>query len=537
MAATASVKAGAQEQNRLPTWWRAVLFGAAYFLLAEASRYLSVHGSTYISFWLPAGLYVAVLPLHERRAWPWLVLAAFAANMAFDLSHGTALFAAVLFSCANMVQAVTGAWLVRRFVSDRPSLASLGEFAGFLGLTAVLGSMAGAAIGAGTLVAFGLSGSFMQSWKVWWGSNAMAILLLSPFILAWFSRSDAILRRQVRPARILEAAVLLLLLAGLTWNMLFASQGIMAPDKGWILLPLLWAGLRFGRLGATAASLLLSLLAAFFTTQFFSGLTPEQIEAGDYVFVLQTSLAMAALAALTPAIAVSERDDRIVALHASEERLRRLSRRLIEVEETERRSINRELHDRVGQNLSALNLNVEIVRGLLPGEALQKVGARLDDARTLLEETLGQVRNLMAELRPAALDDYGLLAALRHHAAAVAARLGIPIVVEGKDPEPRMPLTTEIALFRIAQEALNNVAKHARARAVTVTLTATPRGVKLTVADDGVGFDAGRVSPGAPTYGIVTMRERAETIGASLHIESASGKGTRIAVETSSSGA
>ena len=512
------------------TWRRAVLFGVAFVLLAEAGRFLSVPDSTYISFWLPAGLYVAALLVSKRRAWPWLVLAAVAGNLAFDLAHGTNLVVALLFCLANSVQSVGGAWLVRRFVAERPTLATVKEFVGFLGFAAVLSTAAGATIGAATLAAFGLSESFLQSWKVWWGSNAMAILLLSPFILTWFSVARADYRRFAQPTRLLEAALLLLLLIALIWHLLFMGQGIMAPDKGRMVLPLLWAGLRFGPFGAAAASLLLAVLIAFFTTQFFTGLTPDQVSSGEYVFVMQFSLAVAALVALIPAIVMDERDRKMLELREREERLRQLSRHLIEVEEVERRNINRELHDRIGQNLSALNLSLEIIRGQLPGNSLPAVRTRLDDAQVLLEATLKQVRNVMADLRPIALDDYGLIAALRTYTADFANRFELAVTVNGRDSVPRLSIATETAVFRIAQEALNNIAKHARARKVEITLAETPRQFSLTIADDGIGYDTGRQQQEKPTYGMTTMRERAEAIGASLTVNTTPGRGTRVTV-------
>ncbi len=495
-----------------------------------------MRGSTYISFWLPVGLYVPVLLLNERRAWPWLIPAAFAANLAFDLSHGTMRVTAVLFSCANMVEAVTGAWLVRRFIAERPALASLREFLGFLGFTAVLGNMAGAAIGAATLVAFGLSSSFLQSFRVWWGSDAMAYLLLSPLVLTWSSPPGAGRQRFPRRGRLLEAALLLLVLSGLTWKLLFVDQGIMSPDKGALVIPLLWAGLRFGIRGAAGASLLLSVPLAYFTTHDFTALTSEQVSSGIYVSVLQTSLAVAALVALIPAIVLGERDEKVRALRASEEHLRDLSRRMMDVEEAERRNINRELHDRVAQNLSALNLNLGIISRQLSEDSLQQVRVRLGNAQTLLQDTSNEVRNLMADLRPAALDDYGLLAALRHHAASVAERLAIAVTVEGEDPDPPLAPSTETALFRIAQEALNNVAKHARSGKVVMTLSSTSQSVILTVVDDGIGFDPGRLRQITPTYGLTTMRERAEAVGAMLRIASNPGMGTRVTVEVAKVG-
>src|SRR5216117_3690486 len=137
-------------RSPFPLWQRAVLFGVAYFVCAESGNFLSVPDSTYVSFWLPAGLYVSVLLLNERRAWPWLVLAAFPANLAFDLFHGTKFVAALLFFCANTVQATTGAWLVSRFVAERPTLGALNEFVGLLGFAAVLSPMLGGALGAAT---------------------------------------------------------------------------------------------------------------------------------------------------------------------------------------------------------------------------------------------------------------------------------------------------------------------------------------------------------------------------------------------------
>src|SRR5262245_42623439 len=124
----ASPAAMAPGTRSLSGWQRAILLGAAYFACAEAGTFLSVRGSTYISFWLPAGLYVAALLLSERRHWPHLMLGAFAGNVLFDLWHGTAFVAASVFACANLVQSAGGAWLTRRFVAERPTLSTLREF-------------------------------------------------------------------------------------------------------------------------------------------------------------------------------------------------------------------------------------------------------------------------------------------------------------------------------------------------------------------------------------------------------------------------
>ncbi len=307
-------------------WQRAALFSAAYFICAESGSFLSVRGSTYVNFWLPAGLYVAVLLLNERRVWPWLVLGAFPANVVFDLLQGTQFVASLLFYCANTVQAITGAWLVKRFVAERPALATLREFLGLLGFAAVFSTMLGAAIGAAALTLTGWTHSFVQSCKVWWGSNAMAILLVGPLILTWCSNSGVKRRRFDQPKRrLLEAALLLSVLIAVTGHLLVVSAGIIGPYEFQLLLPLLWAGLRFGPRGAAAANLLVALLMTFVMTRFFTGPAADPVSSGESVFILQTFLAVASLVGLIPAIVLCERDRTTAELRESEERFRILT--------------------------------------------------------------------------------------------------------------------------------------------------------------------------------------------------------------------
>jgi signal transduction histidine kinase len=212
-------------------------------------------------------------------------------------------------------------------------------------------------------------------------------------------------------------------------------------------------------------------------------------------------------------------------------RLRTLSQRLIEVEETERRAINRELHDRIGQNLAVLNLNLEIVRAQLPADVPADVVTRLVDARAMLEHTVEHVRDVMSDLRPAALDDYGLDAALATYADVFSARTGVAVDHCMEPIAPRLPAAMETALFRLAQGALVNVAKHAHAQHVELTLVASADRVVLTVADDGVGFVPEALGETRPSWGLTTMRERADAIGAVITLESAPGKGTRVIVD------
>jgi PAS domain S-box-containing protein len=309
-----------------PLWWRAVLFGVAYFVCAEAGSYLSARGVTYLSFWLPAGLSVGVLLLNRTRDWPWLLLAALPANFAFDLLHDPNPNPAVIFFfyCANVVQSATGAWLVRRFVAEHPTLTALKEFVGLTALAALFSTMLGAVIGAAVQVHFGLSHSFAHSLKVWWGSTAMAVLVLTPFILIWFSKSNETRDDLDRPNQIAEAILLLLALAVFETFLLVWGHGILSINRVWVIPLLLWAGLRFGPRGASAVSLVLSLSLAFFTARFSVGLTAAQVASGEHVFPMQTVLAMAGLVVLIPAIVVGERERTLADLRESEERFKNL---------------------------------------------------------------------------------------------------------------------------------------------------------------------------------------------------------------------
>jgi PAS domain S-box-containing protein len=222
------------------------------------------------------------------------------------------------------------------------------------------------------------------------------------------------------------------------------------------------------------------------------------------------------------------------ALRDYAEQMRQLSRRLFETEESERRQLARELHDRIGQNVTALTLNLNMLRGELPAESVQKVGAQINDCETLLYSTAQLIRDVMAELRPPGLDQLGLLAALTEHARQVAARARLSVAVTGTEIVPRLPPESEIVLFRIAQEALTNVVKHARASKAAIALETGPDKVVMTISDDGRGYDpAARLAQTQVTasLGLVGMRERAESIGGRLRVESAPGRGTRVIVE------
>jgi signal transduction histidine kinase len=230
---------------------------------------------------------------------------------------------------------------------------------------------------------------------------------------------------------------------------------------------------------------------------------------------------------------VTERKRAEEALQQYAQRLRALSARLAEVTEAERQRLARELHDQVGQNLTALGINLNIMRTQMLEQTAAGVGSRLDDSLALVEHTAEQIRDLMANLRPPVLDDYGLVAALHWYGGRFARRTHIGIAVHGEEPVPRLAAHVENALFRIAQEALTNVAKHAQATQVWVTVEVDRGTLSLLVADDGIGFDTAHLaeSNGDRGWGLLTMTERAEGVGGRCRVESSPGQGTQVIVE------
>jgi signal transduction histidine kinase len=216
----------------------------------------------------------------------------------------------------------------------------------------------------------------------------------------------------------------------------------------------------------------------------------------------------------------------------SQNQLRGLSQQLVQMQENQYRHLAKELHDRVGQDMTAININLNIMQTLLPQTISKDVISRLADTEKLVQESVARMRSIMAEFRPPMLDQYGLAAALYWYSEQYTRRTNIAVKVDDQYlKDTRLPSELEIALFRIAQEALNNAAKHAKASQVNIELMESQGNILMTITDDGVGFDTktqGISSPGH--WGVTNMQERARAINGELLLRSVPGQGTQIAV-------
>jgi PAS domain S-box-containing protein len=305
--------------RQLTVWQKATLFGASYFLCAEAGRYLSSQQVGFAGLWLPAGLYLAVLLLNPTREWGWMVVAAIPGEVAFNLLQGAGVAAAASASGAHAFQAVAGAWLMRRFVAEKPTLATLDQFWGLLGCATLLSPGLGATVSAFLPGLPGAGQTFGESWVRWWSANSMAIMTVSPFVLVWFSKPVAGKPDPGARREIVEGTFLLCGLGATIWYVMVFKGGAMSPYRVWVTPFLLYAGLRLGRHGATAATLLTTVEMAFVSNHIFNGITRAEIASGEYIFIRNSLLTVAPLIALLPAIMLAERK-------AGETRIRQLNR-------------------------------------------------------------------------------------------------------------------------------------------------------------------------------------------------------------------
>jgi signal transduction histidine kinase len=216
-----------------------------------------------------------------------------------------------------------------------------------------------------------------------------------------------------------------------------------------------------------------------------------------------------------------------VAVELSERFERDAFRRVVDAQELERRRLSRELHDQTGQALTSILLGLRALEETLDSDDSRSRKATAD-LRELVVGTLQDVRRLALELRPSALDDFGLVAALEHLTATFGEQTGMKVDFGAALGDERLPSEVETALYRIVQESLTNIVKHAQAQRVSIALTKMEGSVKAVVEDDGRGFDPARTDGG---FGLVGMGERLALLGGRLRIESSPGSGTTIAAD------
>ncbi len=208
-----------------------------------------------------------------------------------------------------------------------------------------------------------------------------------------------------------------------------------------------------------------------------------------------------------------------------ESELRRALRRAVELQEDERKRVARELHDEVGQALTSILIRL---KNLQEEETNNSNREKLDDLRSLTAQTIEGLRRLSMDLRPAALDSLGIVAALQWYTRQCAERAGLEIKFSGPDKFERLPMETELILYRVAQEGITNAIRHGKAQAIEIILERKSNTIQLTIKDNGKGFNPVATNHG---LGLVGIRERVELLDGNFSVKTTPGSGTQLLIE------
>jgi two-component system cell cycle sensor histidine kinase/response regulator CckA len=284
---------------------KAVLFGITYFTCAIMGSLLSLKSAQFVNFWLPGGLFVAILIISEKRHWPVLVLTALIANNCFDILNGKSLAVSFLFSITNCLESIVGAWLVLRFTVEKPTLSSLREVSSLIFFTAVLSPMVGATFGA-TIVKFLIGGNpYWHTWLIWWSGDAVGVLLLAPLVLTW-------LPRILRPtswklsAHAVKAFLSLTILA-IASVLVFHNYWLREYQIKFILFPILfWIAYQFAMPGVTIANLLVAVIATWVASHYHD-ISSINVDQYHQVIYSQTFFSVFSIIGLLIAVVISER--------------------------------------------------------------------------------------------------------------------------------------------------------------------------------------------------------------------------------------
>ncbi len=231
---------------------------------------------------------------------------------------------------------------------------------------------------------------------------------------------------------------------------------------------------------------------------------------------------------------ISERKKSQESLIKHEKDLKKLTTQLVKTQEAERRRLSLELHDEMGQALTAIKIDLSTIEKDLPSEVEQSITERLAETNHLVDGLIDQIHEISLDLRPKMLDDLGLKPTLNWYSNRFAKRQNIPVRFEAGDLKKRLAPEYETVLYRVTQETLTNIAKYARADNVKIDLKETNNFIRLTIEDDGIGFDLDEVTGREPDKrgsGLIGIQERGATLNGKLEIQSAPDKGTRITLQ------
>jgi signal transduction histidine kinase len=507
--------------------WRRVLLTAllvsiAYYGGAQIGFLLTFPAVPTSIFWLPNSTMLAVFLLAPRRRWWIYAAAALPAHLAVEVQNGCPVPAIAPLFLTNVGDGALAALAIRHFSGGQSLFGGCRNVLIFL-MFAVLSPLVVSVLDAGIVVGSGWAREFPLVWFTRCRSNILTNLIWVPAIVIGVQRGFSWWRTSP-PRRYLEAFLLAVGLVALGGFMCCGtgetSRSVVALLYGALPL-LLWAAARFGLGGEAAALLAFAFLIIWNATHghgpFTTGLPARN------VVTLQVFLTVLSVPLLLLAASWAERR-RTESTLREREAQNDSARKLMVT--AERRRLASDLHDSVTQSLSATVMMAEILA--VTWERDPEQGRRmLAGLKHTTSSALAELRSLLLQLRGGALPKLSLPELLRQLVAELRDRSKASVEL-ALDDAVTLPLGVDLAFFHVAQEALNNVAKHAGANQVHVNLQRMPSGASLSIRDDGAGFEGSAYLPGH--LGIGIMNERTAAVGAHLRIDSARGRGTSVTV-------
>jgi signal transduction histidine kinase len=504
------------------------LVALIYFLGAEAAFYIgTLSDRIFALFWPPnVVLFCALLIVPQRRWWLYIA-AAFPAHVIAEVGVGMPAPQLLVAFATNCMVALLNAYGVRRFVGDPPWFGTFQKASLYIviaaGVSPALSALGGAFV---PILGGGALSDYWIYWAHWYVANALPNLTIGPVFLIWFANGTS-WSRWIPSRRHIEPAILAALLFGIC---------VMAGQiGGWVTsafrpvllfapLPfVLWAAVRYGEKGASGAILVVTVVMTSRTLHGSGLLLDEDPERS--VLALQLFLTGLSIPVLLLGALIDE-------LRGAEHSLRELAISVVRAQDEERRRIARDLHDSTGQNLIAATLLLGRIEDALPAAAKPILG----QAEEALQQSIREVRTVSYLLHPPLLDEMGLGPALRCYVDGYMERSGLAVDLEIAPDIDRLPPDTEMAVFRVVQEALTNVSRHSQSPTARIRLVrkkgADGQTIVLTVEDAGRGMPTigdvraliGKLGSRSTGVGLASMRERLHQIGGRLEIDSAVGR-------------
>lgn len=532
----------------------ALLVGGGYYIGAKIGFALTFQPHPVSTLWPPNSILLAALLLSRTRSWWFLLLAAFPAHLLVQINQDIPMTMILCWFISNCSEALIGASIFRYLTRSEVRFDSTHHVSMFI-LVAFLGPFLSSFID----TAFVILNQFGNSpyWAVFRMrvfSNVLASLTLVPLIITW-RRFEFEFLRSSSWKRYFEAGLLAsgFLIVGLVSSSSQTTGPDTRPALLYLPLPLLlWAAIRFGPRGSSSALLVVSVVqiwAALHGLGPFATQSAEMNALSVQLFLILTSLPLMFLAALIKereraqeaasqkqvrlelALDVAQKASQALSesqekLHISHNQIRKLLGKLIDVQEAERRRISRELHDDLNQKIATLSISISRVKKKIPAHDRELI-AELEQLRQTANGLTNEVRRLSHQLHPAVLEHLGLVTALESYIAGFTDEEQIDVRLTADIGDERIPFQTSICLYRVAVEALRNVARHSGAESAVVSLTRSSSNWELQVSDSGKGFHVETFAQ-AGGLGLISVEERLRLLQGSCELRSAPEHGTTL---------